>query len=136
VIHEYVAPDRFQFPPHQPTAVSNAIKNIPASLRKRLKRATIKNVFYGSGRSHVIVADRSECVDSSSVLPACRSVFMPMYERGFGGDITMNALKDITHHSAKSADTATKVLPELFIVEDTCLKDYESDFIFGLYKKP
>lgn len=135
VIHEYVGPDRLQFPHYQINAVNKALKEIPKPLRIRFKRNAIKSKFYGSGLLRMIVADPSECVDSSSILPACRSLFTPIYERGFGGNLTMNVLKDIAHHFIEPSTVSTKALYKLFENEDIYLKSHESDFVFGIYKK-
>lgn len=134
VINEYVGPDRLQFPEKQLKAINNALKIIPSKYKKRFQSNRIKSKFYGSGLLRMIIADPSECVDSSSIIPAIHSNFEVVYERAYGGNILMNVLKDISHHFINPTPQAQEVLNELFLLEDKYLEGNPSDFVFGVYK--
>lgn len=134
VINEYVGTDRLQFPENQIKAINSALKIIPQEFKKRFQSSRTKNTFYGSGLLRMIIADPSECVDSSSIMPAIHSHFEAVYERGYGGTILMNVLKDIAHHFTNPTTKAEEVLKQLFQIEDEYLKNNASDFVFGVYK--
>jgi hypothetical protein len=95
-------------------AVNEALKAIPAKYKKRFQSNRIKSNFYGSGLLRMIIADPSECVDSSSIIPAIHSHFEAVYERAYGGNILMNVLKDIAHHFTNPTTKAEEVLKQLF----------------------
>jgi len=135
VINEYVGPNRLQFPKKQIQEVNKAIKIIPKKFRKRYKTNLYKNFFTGYGVLRMIVADPSECVDSNSILPSIHKYFDPLIEKSYGGNILMNALKDISHHFIKINGDKEKLLEKLFLFEDEYLKNHSSDFVFGVYKK-
>lgn len=135
VINEYVGADRLQFPKHQIKAINEALQLIPKRYRKRYKRNAFKNNFYGSGLLRMIMADPSECVDSSSILPAIHNNFKTLEEKSYGGNILMNALKDISYHFEEINLEKQEILTELFAFEDAYLKHHQSDFIYGVYQK-
>lgn len=135
VINEYVGPDRLQFPNYQIKAINKGLQLLPTKFKKRLKRNVVKNRFYGSGWLRMVIADPSECVDSSCILPACHKHFTTVYERGYGGNIIMNVLKDIAHHFTNPDQQTSDALNQLFDFEDAYLKTHTSDFVFGIYKK-
>lgn len=135
VINEYVGADRLQFPQHQMKAINQALQFIPKKYRKRYKRNAFKNRFYGSGLLRMIIADPSECVDSSSILPAIHKHFTTIEEKSYGGNILMNALKDISYHFEELNPEKQQILNELFDLEDAYLKDHQSDFVYGVYQK-
>lgn len=135
VINEFVGATRLQFPNHQINAIRKAIQLIDKPYRKRFKTALYKNTFYGSGLLRMKMADPSECIDSSSILPAIHKSFKVMIEKELGGNILMNTLKDIAHHFIRPNKRQKEILLELFKLEDDYLKNYSSDFIFGIYQK-
>lgn len=135
VINEFVGPDRLQFPKHQIKKVNEAIQVIPKKYRQRFNTTQYKNSFSGSGIVRVYMADPSECVDSSSILPSIHSRFKTVVEKPYGGNILMNALKDIAHHFVDLDAEKKEVLDRLFALEDEYLESHPSDFVFGVYKK-
>lgn len=136
VINEFVGATRLQFPDHQIKAIRKAVLLIDKPYRRRFKTALYKNSFYGSGLWRMKIADPSECIDSSSILPAINKSFKILIEKELGGNILMNALKDIAHHFININDRKREILLELFELEDDYLKMHTSDFIFGIYQKP
>ncbi len=136
IINEYVGPTRLQFSRHQRREINRALNLMPAAYRKRYKTKLTKKRFYGSGIIKMILADPSECIDSASILPSLRTLFTPVIERPYGGNILMNVLKDISHHFTELDADKEKVLDELFSFEDQYLTENPSDYLFGIYEKP
>lgn len=135
VINEYVGPDRLQFPQDQVEAINTALQTIPRHLRKRYKTGLFKKRFYGSGYLRMVMADPSECVESSTILPLLHRHYDVVIERPYGGNLLMNVLKDIAHHFTDHEDETIKTtLARLFALEDQYLQDHESDFLLGVYQ--
>lgn len=136
VINEYVGPDRLQFPSYQLQAINHSLKEIPEAFRTRFKLNLKKAHFFGSGWLRMYLADPSECVDSSSILPSIHKNFNIIVEKPYGGNLLMNVLKDISHHFVSDSRSANDILQKLFENEDAYLLHHPSDFIFGIYEKP
>lgn len=134
VINEYVGPTRLQHPKHQIDAINQSIQTIPLLLRKRFKTDWIKNKYSGSGLIRMLLADPSECIDSSSILPCIHLHFEICIEKPYGGNLLMHVLKDIAHHFIEMDEEKEKVLRQLFDMEDQYLMTRSSDFIFGIYQ--
>jgi ubiquinone/menaquinone biosynthesis C-methylase UbiE len=134
VVNEFVGATRLQFPNDQIKAIREAIQMIDRKYRKRFKTNFYKNSFYGSGLIRMKMADPSECIDSSSILPALHQHFITKTEIQLGGNILMNALKDIAHHFINPDEEAIQILKKLFAFEDAYLQKHPSDFIFGIYQ--
>ena len=83
----------------------------------------------------MIIADPSECVESSSILPVIHQYYDVVEESALGNNILMTALKDISHHFLDLDPEKEKILNDLFAFEDKYLKDHSSDFVFGIYQK-
>lgn len=135
VINEFVGATRLQFPRHQILKINEALQTIPKEYRIRYKSNLLKTNYYGSGILRMIVADPSECVDSSSIMPAIHSNFQTIVEKPYGGNILMNVLKDISHHFVSLDAEKSKVLEKLFSLEDEYMAANSSDFVFGIYQK-
>lgn len=134
VINEYVGPDRLQFSKYQIKKVTEAIQTIPKIYRQYFKSKTYKTRFSGSGLIRMVVADPSECVDSSSILPTIHNHFETLVEKPYGGNILMNALKGISYHFIEMDARKQEVLNTLFEIEDEFMKENMSDFCFGVYR--
>ena len=134
IIDEYVGPSRLQFPKHQIKAINEALKLIPKPYRKRFKLNLHKNKVYGPGLARMVLADPSECIDSSSIIPSLHKYYSTIYEIGYGGNILTLALKDIAHHFVQLNEEKAEILKCLFDYEDKYLKKHPSDHIFGIYK--
>ncbi|WP_124979314.1 class I SAM-dependent methyltransferase [Nonlabens xiamenensis] len=135
VINEYVGPNRLQFPSHQKNWINKGLRLIPKKFRKRKSSGVTKNKFYGSGTLRMIMADPSECVDSSSIIPALHDQYETLEERPFGGNLVINILKDIAHHFTEENPETIPLLQDLFALEDLYLETYPSDYVFGVYRK-
>lgn len=134
IINEYVGVNRLQFSKSQIKAVNQALALIPNSLRKRYKSNAIKHSFYGSGLIRMILADPSECVDADKILPVLHKYCDIIEEKPYGGNILMNALKDIAHNFVNESPEVNQVLQKLFEFEDEYLLEHQSDFLFGVYQ--
>jgi hypothetical protein len=133
VINEYVGPDRLQCPTSQIKAINHALNVLPKTVKTRFKSNRIKNTFYRSVSLKMIIADLSECVDSSNIIPAIHSSFNIVYKKAYGGNILINTLKDISHHFIHPDVETEQMLHKLFEIEDKFLKTHDDDFIFGIY---
>lgn len=133
IIDEYVGPNRLQYSHAQLKAINGCLDLLPSHYKKIYKTHLIKNQYYGSGLLRMILADPSECIDSSSILPTIHEYFEVMKEKKYGGSLLMPALKDISHHFNGSSQS-NELLQRLFEFEDDYLLQYPSDFVYGIYK--
>ena len=135
MMNEYVGPDRLQFKSHQIKAINQGLTLIPKHLRRRFKTNWSKNRFTGSGIWRMILADPSECVESSSIMPIIHKEFTTVLEKPYGGNLLMHILKDIAQNFVDPEDAeAMTVLSNLFELEDAYLQNHSSDFVFGVYQ--
>lgn len=135
LINEYVGKDRLQFEKSQIDCINEGLKLIPNNMKRRYKSKLRKRKFRGSGYIRMLIADPSECIESSKILPAIHKEFEVIEEKPFGGNLLMHILKDISHHFVDSDNPlVTETLEKLFELEDAYLVYKESDFVFGLYR--
>jgi SAM-dependent methyltransferase len=131
IIHEYTGPDRMLFPKHQIQAAERALKTLPKELRIILNTAWEKRKIYAHGKLRMLISDPSECVQSSTIRPLLHKHLNVLEEKSLGGNILMPVLKHIAHHFVLHH---TDHLENLIRLEDEYLKNYPSDFTFGVYK--
>ena len=134
IINEYVGPDRLQYPKRQLKKINQALKNIPKKYRKIKSLPMHKNQVTGPGIIRMILADPSECIESSKIIPIIHQNFVAIIEKPFVGNILSSVLKDIADHFFIVDAEKQEVLEQLFKIEDEYLKKNKSDFIFGIYK--
>lgn len=134
VINEYVGPDRLQFSAELLKEANEALRIVPSPQRKRYKSALVKKRVTGSGLLRMIVADPSECVDASSILPVLRSRLTTIVEKPYGGNILVPVLKDISHHFVPETEVLKTTLNKLFEIEDHYIANHDSHYIFGIYQ--
>lgn len=135
ILHEFVGPNRLQFPKKQIKGINTALQLIDKKYRIRHKTSMVKNNYYGPGLLRMIIADPSECVDSASILPAIYKNFSVIEEKPYGGNILAGAFKEIAHHFIKENPEKKKILQDLFDFEDDFLKENQSDYLFAIYEK-
>lgn len=135
IINEYVGPNRLQYDKEQLKEINQCLQLIDREYRKTYKTSIYKNRYYGSGIFRMIISDPSECVDSASILPAIRMYFKTIEERGYGGNLLMPVLKDISHHFVDLDDKKESCIENVFRYEDNYLTQNSSDFVFGIYEK-
>lgn len=134
IINEFVGATRHQFSKNQINAINKGLQLIPKKYKTRFKSKFLKNKYRGVGILRMIIADPSECVDSSSIMPAIHKHFTTVVEKPYGGNLLMSVLRDISHHFYKLNSEKEAVLNQLFQLEDDYLKTNTSDFVFGIYK--
>lgn len=135
IINEYVGPNRLQYGREQLKAINECLNLIDRDYKKIYKANLHKNKYYGSGILRMIISDPSECVESEKILPTVHRYFETVEERGFGGNLLMAALKDISHHFVEPDERKEICLRKIFDCEDEYLKHHQSDFVFGIYEK-
>ncbi len=135
VIHEYVGPNRLQYSSKQIDAITQCLQLIDRKYRKIFKTNLYKNRYYGSGWWRMIMSDPSECVDSENILPTIYQYFDVVYEKPFGGNLLMCALKDISHHFVQLDEDKAMNLQKMINFEDDYLLTNSSDFVFGVYQR-
>lgn len=133
IIDEYVGPNRLQYSSMQLKAINDCLDLLPSQYKRIYKTHLIKNRYYGSGLLRMILADPSECIDSTSILPTIHEYFEILKEKNYGGSLLMPALKDISHHFNGSAES-NELLQGLFQFEDDYLSQHPSDFVYGIYQ--
>ncbi|ARV07238.1 hypothetical protein BTO04_11310 [Polaribacter sp. SA4-10] len=134
IINEFVGSTRHQFSKNQISAINDTISLIPKKYRTRFKSNLHKNKYRGVGILKMIIADPSECIDSSSIMPSIHANYKTIIEKPYGGNLLMSALRDISHHFYEINQEKEKILNELFLLEDNYLKSNPSDFVFGIYE--
>ncbi len=133
IIDEYVGPERLQYPKYQLKVINKALKTIPKKFRAVSGIKMFKNKIYGPGLIRMILADPSECIESSKILPSIHDYYKTIIEKPYGGNILSSVLKDIAHHFNELDEEKKKVLDNLFEIEDKYLTKNTSNFVFGIY---
>lgn len=134
IINEYVGVNRLQFGKKQLKEINHCLALIDKKYRKMYKSSIYKNRYYGPGVLRMIISDPSECIESEKILPVIYSKFKVVEEKGYGGNLIMAALKDISHHFIELDDNKKKVLDRIFDYEDKYLENHQSDMVFGIYE--
>lgn len=135
VFVEYVGPDRLLWTSEQLKAVNFQLQKIPATYRRRLKTNLLKTQVTGPGLLRMWLADPSEAVESSQILPITHAHFEIVEEKALGGNLLMLLYKDIAHHFLTETPEISAILRQTFEAEDAFLKIHPSDMIFGVYRK-
>jgi len=135
IINEYVGANRLQYNKRQLKAINQCLNLIDKEYRKIFKTNLNKNRYYGSGILRMIISDPSECVESENIIPAIKNYFEPLEEKGYGGNLLMPALKDISHHFVDLDEKKKRCLEKIFNYENQFLEQNNSDFLFGIYEK-
>ena len=68
-----------------------------------------KNKYRGVGLIRMILADPSECIDSSSIMPSIHKNYKTIVEKPYGGNLLMSALRDISHHFYETDSEKEKI---------------------------
>jgi ubiquinone/menaquinone biosynthesis C-methylase UbiE len=135
IIDEYVGANRLQYSRQQLNAINRCLGLMDKEYRQIFKTNLYKNSYYGSGVIRMLLSDPSECVESEQILPSIHRHFRVVEEKGYGGNLLMPVLKDLSHHFVVLNESNKKCLERVFEAEDEYLKHNTSDFVFGLYEK-
>lgn len=134
IINEYVGSNRLQYNKSQLYEINQCLNLIDKKYRKIYKTNIYKNKYFGSGTLRMIIADPSECSESKNILPTIYKYYDIIKEEGYGGNLLMPVLKDISHHFINLNEEKKACLKKIFEYEDNYLRKYKSDFVFGIYK--
>lgn len=134
-INEYVGPDRLRTDSEARKVAHMALHEIPVTQRTILNTKIIKEKVYRNGTLRMILADPSECVESSQIIPVLSHHFSTIKQASLGGNILMPVLKHIAHHFVKEDATTDDILLRLFAIEDQYLKINASNYLFAVYQK-
>lgn len=134
LINEYVGPDRLQYDKVQIKYINRGINLLPESHRRLFRSTGLKTAYYGVGYLRMLIADPSECVESSKILPVARREYTVVEEKPYGGNLLMAILKDISHHFVEDSAENRELLQKLFQLEDNYLAHRDSDFMYGVYQ--
>jgi ubiquinone/menaquinone biosynthesis C-methylase UbiE len=135
IINEYVGVNRLQYNRTQLREINKCLALLDKKHRKMYKSNIYKNRYYGPGILRMIISDPSECVESQKILPLIHSKFRTVEEKGYGGNLLMPVLKDISHNFIELDEKNTKSLEKIFDYEDKYLEHNRSDFVFGIYER-
>ena len=135
VINEYVGARRMLYDKSQIAAVNTGLEMLDDRHKEIYKTRLKKERYYGSGWIRMVMSDPSECVESDRIMPVIHSLFRTVEEKGYGGNILMPLLKDLSHHFMEPTEENKRLLRELFEFEDNYLQCHQSDFVFGIYEK-
>lgn len=135
VINEYVGQNRFQWTTEQLQKANELLLKIPKHLRKREFDGKIKTKIFRPGILRMILSDPSEAVNSEAILPEIHKHTEIIEEKPYGGNLLQLILKDISHNFINETDENRQVLKFLFGEEDKFIAEYQSDFLFGIYRK-
>lgn len=134
LVHEYTGPTRMMWSREQLAEVNRLLKTLPAKYRRIAGSNSRKNKHYRPGLWRTLLTDPSESIESGKIRSLLHEHFHVLTEKEMGGNILHLLLKDIAHHfTAENDPEAREILKQLFEAEDTFLKKYPSDFIFGVY---
>lgn len=138
IAEEYVGPNRMQWSDVQLGAVNELLAGIPAKYRQRYRLKHIKKRAHRPGILRMLMADRSEAVDSEMIMPSLRKHFSVVELREFGGTILQPLFHDIAQNFNESDVDAMKYVRTSFAKEDEMMAngDLKSDFVFAVCKKP
>jgi len=134
IIHEYTGPDRIQWNHKQLDVVNSILNTIPQNKRTYLS-GKIKKRQTAPGLLRMLIADPSEAVESSKILPLLNAHFQMLELNGYGGNILVPLLKGISQHFIEESEENFNLLNHFFNVEDSYLVSQTDDFHFGVYKK-
>lgn len=135
IINEYVGANRLQYNHKQLREINKCLTLLNKEKRKMHKSNLSKNKYYGPGLLRMIISDPSECIESEKILPVIYSKFKTVEEKGYGGNLLMPVLKDISHNFIEPDEISKKSLYDIFNYEDKYLEYNKSDFVFGIYER-
>lgn len=136
VLWEFVGPTRFQWTKAQLDATNALLREMPPHLRTRAGSNAVKHQVYRPGTWRMVLADPSESVRSSELLPLVHRYFEPVAEKPLGGNLLHLLFHDIAHHFTTPDGEPVVWVEKALEAEDRFLHSYNSDHIFGIYQLP
>lgn len=137
VVNEFVGPSRFQWTDRQLQAANGLLAGLPTKYKTLWNSKSVKTYVYKPGLLRMILADPSEAVESSNILPLLQRLFDVIDLKGFGGNILHLLFDGIAHHFSSPDAEAQRWLNRCFEIEDQFLASeaVQSDFVVAVCKK-
>jgi len=130
-LDEFIGPSRFQWTDAQIRVINDQLQQIPKDLRRLVSDHTkFKERVVRKSVSYMIVADPSEAVRSSEIVPLLEDYFSILEIKGYGGAILHELLYDIAGNFCEENTGSLDHLRKLFEVEDqlTASQTVNDDF--------
>src|SRR2546428_6859860 len=130
-LDEFIGPSRFQWTQAQLRVINDQLQQIPKDLRRLVSDHTkFKERIVRKSVSEMIVADPSEAVRSSEIVPLLEDYFSILEITGYGGAILHELLYDIAGNFCEENTGSLDRLRKLFEVEDqlTASQTVNDDF--------
>ena len=135
-LHEFVGPDRFQWPDRQIEEMTAWLQSVPESFRIT-KSGLRKDTAGRATLEEMMIYDPSEAVRSSAIDSLVSARFQIVERRPMGGTLAMMALADIGHNFDPASSEAKTHLDRLLAREDELIATGElnSDFAVIIARK-
>ena len=118
-LDEFIGPSRFQWTDAQVRVINHELRRLPKSLRRLISdRRKLKERMRRKSVSEIVMADPSEAVRSSEILPLLSRYFTILEIKGYGGAILHELLYDIAGNFCEENAGSLDHLRRLFNVED------------------
>jgi len=118
-LDEFIGPSRLQWTDAQIRVINDQLQQIPKDLRRLVSDHTkFKERVVRKSVSYMIVADPSEAVRSSEIVPLLEDYFSILEIKGYGGAILHELLYDIAGNFCEENTGSLDHLRKLFEVED------------------
>ena len=137
-LHEFVGPDRFQWPDRQIAEITRWLQSLPEAYRIT-RGGMVKSEGGRATIEEMIAYDPSEAVRSSAIEPAVVAARFEIIEhRALGGNLAMMALADIGQNFDPTSAEAVAHIERLLDREDELLRSGElhSDFAVIIARRP
>ena len=137
VVNEFIGPSRFQWTDRQIQATNGLLAILPVKYRTLWNSRAVKTRAYKPGQLRMLLADPSEAVESSRILPVLQEHFDIVEVKGFGGNILHLLFDGIAHHFASPDADAQDWLSLCFQIEDQFLagEKLQNDFVLAICRK-
>jgi hypothetical protein len=135
-LHEFVGPDRFQWPDRQVEEMTTWLRSVPESYRTT-SSGVVKDCAGRATLEEMMSYDPSEAVRSSAIDSLVSARFEIVERHLIGGNLAMMALADIGHNFDPASKEAKGHLNRLLAREEELIaaKELRSDFAIIVARK-
>jgi GT2 family glycosyltransferase/SAM-dependent methyltransferase len=135
-LHEFVGPDRFQWPDRQVEEMTTWLRSVPESYRTT-SSGVVKDCAGRATLEEMMSYDPSEAVRSSAIDSLVSARFEIVERHLIGGNLAMMALADIGHNFDPASKEAKGHLDRLLAREEELIaaKELRSDFAIIVARK-
>jgi 2-polyprenyl-3-methyl-5-hydroxy-6-metoxy-1,4-benzoquinol methylase len=118
-LDEFIGPNRFQWPDGQRRVMNEQLSRLPKHLRRSiLNNQEFKFQVARKSLDEVLLADPSEAIRSSEIVPLLSRFFNVLEVRGYGGSVIHELLYDIAGNFCEENPGSLDHLRRLFEEED------------------